>query len=144
MCNHGEFVVRCFCVWKGSPRFWGLRIFEHVPICWKFNIDLEPQTTKVLRCMEMVKFNHFLGKDLVHHPIETTILYIFWGVPGVPPSNHHILKELHLPNYHFWYTYPTVYLKPVCSLFLAFQNNVVSNQNRCHLGSRYVKFSGVV
>ena len=27
--------------------------------------------------------NHFLYKDLVHHPIETTILKWLFGVPGI-------------------------------------------------------------
>ena len=38
------------------------------------NFCLEPQTT-IKKWMEMVISNHFLCKDWVHHPIETTIWF---------------------------------------------------------------------
>ena len=43
---------------------------------------LELQTTRFL-WMEMVISNHFPCKDLVHHPIETTIYKWLFGVPGL-------------------------------------------------------------
>jgi len=45
--------------------------------------------------MEMVMSNHFLCKELVHHPIETTIYKWIFGVPG---ENHLWVKDFMFKN----------------------------------------------
>ena len=51
---------------------------------------LEPQTT-IYKWMEMVISNHFLYKDLVHHPTETSIYK--WLALGFQGGNLHIFYD---------------------------------------------------
>ena len=72
---------------KGNESSEATKTFKGEYVSFQGGIDtfLEPQTTS-LKWMEMVISNHFLCKDLVHHPIETTLLsMVGLGVPGVFP-----------------------------------------------------------